>query len=100
MPDLNLFGESGFQNVTKTEAILDNTQKQKRDEIPVKSQKDKKKPKGKPKKSLTWESIIAFLLAVGIGASVVWYLRYRSDVKTTITELSIEEFHNTDSGSE
>ena len=41
MPDLNLFGESGFQNVTKTETILDNTKKQKHAEMPVQSQKVK-----------------------------------------------------------
>ena len=45
-------------------------------------------------------ALIAFLQAVGIGASVVWYLQYRSDVKTTITELSIEEFRNIGSGTE
>lgn len=97
MPDLNLFGESGFQNVTKTETILDNTKKQKHAEMPVQSQKVKREQKENPKKSFASESLIAFLLAVGIGASVVWYLQYRSDVKTTITELSIEEFRNIDS---
>jgi uncharacterized protein HemX len=100
MPDLNLFGESGFQNVTKTETILDNTKKQKHAEMPVQSQKVKREQKENPKKSFASESLIAFLLAVGIGASVVWYLQYRSDVKTTITELSIEEFRNIDSATE
>ena len=100
MPDLNLFGESGFQNLTKTETILDNTKKQKHAEMPVQSQKVKREQKENPKKSFASESLIAFLLAVGIGASVVWYLQYRSDVKTTITELSIKEFRNIGSGTE
>lgn len=100
MPDLNLFGKKGFQNVPKTESPIEHPEQPKTDKETEPPSKVQQRSKIKPGRSIAWESLIAFLLAVGIGAAVVWYLQYRSDVKTKISEFTIDEFRNLQDGSQ
>ncbi|MFQ6607079.1 MAG: hypothetical protein ACE5EE_00935 [Fidelibacterota bacterium] len=94
MPDINLFRKPGFQSKSNISIPDDHPEQIVPDSKQKQPPNSQKKPKKKAKSTLAWESIVAFLLAVGIGVIIVWYLQYRSDVKSIINEFTIEEYQS------
>lgn len=81
MPEINLFGEPGFQ---------ENVPRKKKE--PLAGSKMKKKPK-KKKRPSSMDEIIAALVLIALGSLVVWYLTLRWTVDSEVQELTPEDYH-------
>ncbi len=91
MPDINLFGNRGFQEDIPVPELVEEKENRMTEEKEAATKQKKTKQK-KMKKSFLVQELGAVVLAVIVGALIWWYFVMKTTVRSEVTEYTPHEF--------